>query len=135
MLLNPTQLQTIHAELFQVDRGGDITYHGPGQWVCYPILNLEDFHLGLKEYLHLLEEAVIRVCRTYGIEVDRVHGATGVWLATGTPEERKICAMGGKKQPFRYDARSCPERQYRFKVFQLHSSLWVYRQGSHFTTG
>ena len=53
MLLNPTQLQTIHAELFQVDRGGDITYHGPGQWVCYPILNLEDFHLGLKEYLQI----------------------------------------------------------------------------------
>lgn len=100
MLLNSTQLQTIHAELFQVDRGGDITYHGPGQWVCYPILNLEDFHLGLKEYLHLLEEAVIRVCRTYGIEADRVHGATGVWLATGTPEERKICAMGVRSSHF-----------------------------------
>ena len=100
MLLNPTQLQTIYAELFQVDRGGDITYHGPGQWVCYPILNLEDFHLGLKEYLHLLEEAVIRVCRTYGIETDRVHGATGVWLATGTPEERKICAMGVRSSHF-----------------------------------
>lgn len=100
MLLNPTQLQTIHAELFQVDRGGDITYHGPGQWVCYPILNLEDFHLSLKEYLHLLEEAVIRVCRTYGIEADRVHGATGVWLATGTPEERKICAMGVRSSHF-----------------------------------
>ena len=100
MLLNPTQLQAIHAELFQVDRGGDITYHGPGQWVCYPILNLEDFHLGLKEYLHLLEEAVIRVCRTYGIEAARVHRATGVWLATGTPEERKICAMGVRSSHF-----------------------------------
>ena len=100
MLLNPMQLQTIHAELFQVDRGGDITYHGPGQWVCYPILNLEDFHLGLKEYLHLLEEAVIRLCRQYGIEAGRVNGATGVWLATGTPEERKICAMGVRSSHF-----------------------------------
>lgn len=100
MLLNPMQLQTVHAELFQVDRGGDITYHGPGQWVCYPILNLEDFHLGLKEYLHLLEEAVIRLCGQYGIEAGRVNGATGVWLATGTPEERKICAMGVRSSHF-----------------------------------
>ena len=100
MLLTTTQLQTIHAELFQVDRGGDITYHGPGQWVCYPILNLEDFHLGLKEYLHLLEEAVIRVCASYGIEAGRVDGATGVWLETGTPRERKICAMGVRSSHF-----------------------------------
>lgn len=62
MLLTPEQLERIHAELFHIDRGGDITYHGPGQLVCYPILNLEDFHLGLKSYLDVLEEAVIRVC-------------------------------------------------------------------------
>lgn len=94
MLLNEEQLCHIQAELFQTDRGGDITYHGPGQVVCYPILNLEDFHLGLKEYIHLLEEAVIRVCAGYGIKGERVDGATGVWLAVGTPEERKICAIG-----------------------------------------
>lgn len=100
MLLNDTQLHALHAEWFQVDRGGDITYHGPGQWVCYPILNLEDFHLGLKEYLHVLEEAVIRLCKAYGIGAERVNGATGVWLATGTPAERKICAMGVRSSHF-----------------------------------
>lgn len=94
MLLGEEQLREIRAELFQTDRGGDITYHGPGQLVCYPILNLEDFHLGLKEYVHLLEEAVIHVCAQYGIAGERVSGATGVWLAKGTAEERKICAIG-----------------------------------------
>lgn len=94
MLLGEEQLRRIHAGLFHTDRGGDITYHGPGQWVCYPILNLEDFRLGLKDYLHLLEEAVVRVCASYGIVSGRVKGATGVWLDTGTTRERKICAMG-----------------------------------------
>ena len=100
MLLDENQLHALHAELFHVDRGGDITYHGPGQWVCYPILNLEDYNLGLKEYLHLLEEAVIRLCGQYGIEAGRVEGATGVWLGTGTPDERKICAMGVRSSHF-----------------------------------
>ena len=68
--------------------------------MCYPILYLEDFLFCLKVFLLLLASAVIRVCRTYGIEVDRVHGATGVWLATGTPEERKICAMGVRSSHF-----------------------------------
>lgn len=94
MLLGEAQLEAIGAALYHIDRGGDITYHGPGQLVCYPILNLEDFHLGLKEYIHVLEEAVIRVCASYGIEAGRVKGATGVWLAIGTPRERKICAIG-----------------------------------------
>lgn len=100
MLLSEEQLERIGASLFHIDRGGDITYHGPGQLVCYPILNLEDFHLGLKKYLHLLEEAVIRVCASYGIEAGRVDGATGVWLETGTPRERKICAMGVRSSHF-----------------------------------
>lgn len=100
MLLSEEQLERIGASLFHIDRGGDITYHGPGQLVCYPILNLEDFHQGLKEYLHLLEEAVIRVCASYGIEAGRVDGATGVWLETGTPRERKICAMGVRSSHF-----------------------------------
>ena len=100
MLLSEEQLERIGASLFHIDRGGDITYHGPGQLVCYPILNLEDFHLGLKEYLHLLEEAVIRVCAFYGIDAGRVDGATGVWLETGTPHERKICAMGVRSSHF-----------------------------------
>ncbi len=100
MLLTTVQLSATGAELFRIDRGGDITYHGPGQWVCYPILNLEDFRIGLKDYMHLLEEAVIRVCASYGIEAGRVKGATGVWLDPGTPVERKICAMGVRSSHF-----------------------------------
>ena len=100
MLLGGEQLKRIHAEMYHIDRGGDITYHGPGQWVCYPILNLEDFHLGLKSYLHLLEEAVIGVCASYGVVGGRVDGATGVWLDCGTSRERKICAMGVNSSRF-----------------------------------
>ena len=84
----------IGASLYHIDRGGDITYHGPGQLVCYPILNLEEFSLGLKEYVHLLEEAVIRVCASYGITAGRVEKATGVWLDGDSPRARKICAIG-----------------------------------------
>lgn len=100
MLLREEQLRQMGAELYHIDRGGDITYHGPGQLVCYPILNLEDFHLGLKDYIHALEEAVIRVCASYGIEAGRVAGATGVWLAAGTKGERKICAIGVRSSHF-----------------------------------
>ena len=94
MLLSDRQLQRIGATYYHIDRGGDITYHGPGQQVCYPILNLEDFSLGLKEYVHLLEEAVIGVCASYGIEAGRVEKATGVWLEGDTSRARKICAIG-----------------------------------------
>lgn len=94
MLLGEEQLQRIGATLYHIDRGGDITYHGPGQQVCYPILNLEEFGLGLKEYVHLLEEAVIGVCASYGIEAGRVDKATGVWLDGDTSRARKICAIG-----------------------------------------
>lgn len=94
MLLSDGQLQRIGATYYHIDRGGDITYHGPGQQVCYPILNLEDFSLGLKEYVHLLEEAVIGVCASYGIEAGRVEKATGVWLEGDTSRARKICAIG-----------------------------------------
>lgn len=94
MLLNEEQLSAIGATLYHIDRGGDITYHGPGQLVCYPILNLEEFSLGLKEYIYLLEEAVIRVCASYGITAGRLEKATGVWLEGGTPRARKICAIG-----------------------------------------
>lgn len=100
MLLSGEQLQAIGASLFHIDRGGDITYHGPGQLVCYPILNLEDYHLGLKEYVHLLEEAVIRVCGSYHIVAGRLPGATGVWLDGETSRARKICAIGVRSSHF-----------------------------------
>ncbi len=94
MLISQAQLKEIDASLFHIDRGGDITYHGPGQLVCYPILNLEDFSLGLKEYVHLLEEAVINVCQQYGIKASRLEKATGVWIDGDTKKARKICAIG-----------------------------------------
>lgn len=94
MLLGEAQLNAIHATLYHIDRGGDITYHGPGQLVCYPILNLEEFRLGLKEYIHVLEEAIIRVCSSYDITAGRLDKATGVWLDGHLPAARKICAIG-----------------------------------------
>ena len=100
MLLTEEQLTRINATLYHIDRGGDITYHGPGQLVCYPILNLEEFNLGLKSYIHLLEEAVIGVCRSYGIEAGRLDKATGVWLDGETPRARKICAIGVRSSHF-----------------------------------
>ena len=100
MLLSEEQLGRIGATYYHIDRGGDITYHGPGQLVCYPILYLEDFHLGLKAYVHTLEEAVIRVCASYGITSGRVDGATGVWLEGDTPRARKVCAIGVRSSHF-----------------------------------
>lgn len=100
MLLGEDQLRAIDATLYHIDRGGDITYHGPGQLVCYPILNLEEFSLGLKEYVHVLEEAVIRVCASYGIPAGRLEKATGVWLEGNTPCARKICAIGVRSSHF-----------------------------------
>jgi len=100
MLLGEEQLQKIGASLYHIDRGGDITYHGPGQIVCYPILNLEDYTLGLKEYIHVLEEAVINVCAHYGIIAGRLAGATGVWLDGESKRARKICAIGVRSSHF-----------------------------------
>ncbi|MDL2304773.1 lipoyl(octanoyl) transferase LipB [Bacteroides sp. OttesenSCG-928-D19] len=100
MLLGEAQLQAIGATLFHIDRGGDITYHGPGQLVCYPIINLEDYNLGLKTYIHRIEEAIIRVCALYGINAGRMNGATGVWLDMDKPTARKICAIGVKSSRF-----------------------------------
>jgi lipoyl(octanoyl) transferase len=94
MLLSEAQMKDKGVSFFHIDRGGDITYHGPGQLVCYPIIDLETFHLGLKEYVHLLEEVVIRVCASYGIEATRLDKATGVWLEPNTMRARKICAIG-----------------------------------------
>ena len=77
ILISDEQLKRINATLYHIDRGGDITYHGPGQLVCYPILDREDFSLALKKYVNLLEEAVIRVCALYNINAGRIDSATG----------------------------------------------------------
>ncbi len=83
-------------ECVRIERGGDVTYHGPGQLVVYPLIDLEKHRLGVKAYVHLLEEAVIRTIAEYGVEGRRVEGASGVWIGAGTPRERKICALGVK---------------------------------------
>ncbi len=95
-LLFPEEtLKEKQVELFQVDRGGDITYHGPGQLVGYPIFDLEHFGLGLKDYIFLLEECIIKLLEIYGIQSERLEGATGVWIDTTKPgKARKICAIG-----------------------------------------
>lgn len=94
MLLNDEQLKAKGATFYKINRGGDITYHGPGQVVGYPILDLENFFTDIHKYLRLLEETIILVLKDYGIESGRSEGETGVWLGAGTPFARKICAMG-----------------------------------------
>jgi lipoic acid synthetase len=94
LLLDYIQLQARDASFYHIDRGGDITYHGPGQLVGYPIFDLEVMKLGLKEYIHMLEEAVIMCISRFGITGGRLEGATGVWIDPGTARARKICAIG-----------------------------------------
>lgn len=94
LLLNEEQLKTKGANFYKINRGGDITYHGPGQIVGYPILDLENFFTDIHKYLRLLEETIILTLADYGLEASRSQGETGVWLDLGTPFARKICALG-----------------------------------------
>ena len=94
LLIPEKKLAAIGATFYKINRGGDITYHGPGQVVGYPILDLENFFTDIHKYLRLLEEMVILTLAQYGIKAERSEGETGVWLDPGTPFARKICAMG-----------------------------------------
>lgn len=94
MLLNEEQLAEKGATFYKINRGGDITYHGPGQIVGYPILDLDNFFTDIHKYLRFLEEVIILTLAEYGLEAERSEGETGVWLDVGTPFARKICAMG-----------------------------------------
>lgn len=94
LLINDKQLEERGATYYKVNRGGDITYHGPGQIVGYPILDLENFFTDIHKYLRLMEETMIMVLADYGLNGVRSDGETGVWLDVGTPFARKICAMG-----------------------------------------
>jgi lipoyl(octanoyl) transferase len=94
LLINEDFLRKINATYYQTNRGGDITYHGPGQLVGYPVFDLEKLKIGVKDYIHRLEEVIILTLRGYEITAERMEGATGVWLDNGTPRARKICAMG-----------------------------------------
>jgi lipoyl(octanoyl) transferase len=95
LLISDRELEEKNASYYKINRGGDITYHGPGQIVGYPILDLDNFFTDIHKYLRFLEEMVIRTLAEYGIEAGRSNGETGVWIDAGNPlKARKICAMG-----------------------------------------
>ncbi|MEL7270562.1 MAG: lipoyl(octanoyl) transferase LipB [Bacteroidota bacterium] len=94
LLVDEEALKAKGATFYKINRGGDITYHGPGQVVGYPILDLDNFFTDIHKYLRLLEEMVILTLAEYGLKGERSDGETGVWLDVGTPFARKICAMG-----------------------------------------
>ena len=95
LLINTQQLADVGATYYHINRGGDITYHGPGQIVVYPIFDLENFFTDIHQYMRLLEESVILTLKELGIESGRIKGLTGVWLGEGE-QARKICALGVK---------------------------------------
>lgn len=96
LLLDEAGLEKEHATYYKINRGGDITYHGPGQIVVYPIFDLDQFFTDIHKYMRFLEEAVIQTLKEFGIEAGRVPGLTGVWIEGETERARKICAMGVK---------------------------------------
>lgn len=100
LLIPEAMLRELGATFFHIDRGGDITFHGPGQLVGYPILDLEAIGIGLRAYIEGLEEAVIRTVAHYGITAGRVAGASGVWLDGEKAAARKICAIGVRSSRF-----------------------------------
>ena len=109
MLISEEYLKSLGAEFYHIDRGGDITFHGEGQVVCYPILDLEKLGIGLRRYIEILEQSIIETVAEYGIEGRRLEGATGVWLCDEAEQPggekvqrnwRKICAIGVKASRF-----------------------------------
>lgn len=96
LLISKDQSRKYNIEFFETDRGGDITYHGPGQIVMYPIIDLDKYGLGVKDYIYLLEFMIIDILKEYGIEGEVSTGNIGVWIGTGTNNERKICSIGIK---------------------------------------
>ena len=100
LLLTKEKLKERGVEYFHIDRGGDITYHGPGQLVVYPIFDLDSFDIGLKKYIHRLEEVIIQLLAEYGIKSERMEKGTGVWLDLDGPHARKICAIGVRSSRF-----------------------------------
>jgi len=101
LLFQEKHLNEKGVSLFRIDRGGDITYHGPGQLVAYPIFDLESFNIGLRTYIYNIEEIIIRLLRSYNIIAERLEGAAGVWLDTSIPARtRKIAAIGVRSSRF-----------------------------------
>lgn len=100
VLLPDDLLERRGVRKYHVGRGGDVTYHCPGQIILYPIIDLEKHGLGVKDFVNVMEECIILLLKEYGIKGERVEGATGVWIGKNTPRERKICAMGIKCSHF-----------------------------------
>jgi len=101
LLIDQNLLQSKGAKFYKIDRGGDITYHGPGQIVGYPIFDLEKLSIGLREYIHRMEEAIIITLKDYKIKAGRLQGASGVWLDVDKKDRaRKICAIGVKSSRY-----------------------------------
>lgn len=96
LLVNDEFLKQINAEVYHINRGGDITYHGPGQITGYPSLDLDSMGLGIRDYIYTLEQMVINLMKDYDVECERLQGATGVWIEAHTKKARKICAIGVK---------------------------------------
>jgi lipoyl(octanoyl) transferase len=97
VIVSPARLAELGVDYFPTNRGGDITYHGPGQLVAYPILDLDQYFTDIHKYLRFLEEAVIKTCAEFGVEAGRIDGLTGVWVEIDSgPQARKICAFGVK---------------------------------------
>lgn len=100
LLLSEKEMYRRGVKCRHIERGGDVTFHGPGQLVMYPIIDLEKHGLGVKRYVELLEECIIRLIAMYGIKGERIEGASGVWIGKGSARERKICALGVKCSRF-----------------------------------
>lgn len=96
MLISKEYLKKINAKVYHINRGGDITYHGPGQITGYPSLDLDGLHFGIRDYIYSLEQMVINLMQDYDIKCERLEGATGVWIDANTQKARKICAIGVK---------------------------------------
>ena len=97
LLINNDFLTSIHATYFKTDRGGDITYHGPGQLVGYPVFDLDQLKIGVRSYIFNLEESIIQLLKEFNISAARLEGATGVWITSeDRPQMKKICAIGVK---------------------------------------
>jgi lipoyl(octanoyl) transferase len=100
LLATPEMLQRLGADVFEIERGGDITYHGPGQLVVYPIFDLEQLNIGIKQYVARVEECILEVVAQYGIEAGTINDRIGVWLDINGLQERKIAAIGIKSSRY-----------------------------------
>lgn len=94
ILFSKEYLQQHGIDLFHIQRGGDVTYHGPGQWTVYPIFDLEELGIGIRDYVDSLEEVAIQVAAKYGVLASRIPGASGVWITKENGKSNKLCAIG-----------------------------------------